>query len=362
MNITVFAGRNHHFQKLKNVITHLQHEGHYVTILVADNAINIDPPDIEIYPHLSELELPNFQVKHIRQYVDMSVTFDGLDLEKLSRLIGIVSPFWISYSASEYELTYKGVERYLSHESPDLVLGLHENNFWFTLIAYLCKQNNIPTFVFQEGLLRQIDQESMGKQSSSCKHSSHMFVWSDFDKNKYMEAGIASDKISVIGATHLAHIPSEKVDRVVVALPLLQFYTGDLISDLQVFASIDNVYIRPHPFDRARFVNLPIPVKLDLSNDVEFALRSKVILSQHSSLLVEGFMTGCLVGQFNFGNVSILESKQYFPTLNQDFFKDNSWLAKLENFDYETARETFGNFQINFDILMDKINAYTSNT
>ena len=195
-NIGIFVGREHHFRKLFNVGLELTNRGHNVVPVIANNAINIDPPQMNLGGH------------HIHVYNYLSkqnVIFINSISKNYKKVVAHTPLFWKYYSIRELLLVYSAFRNFFSSEDkPSAMLILHENNFWAKTISFLCKRYEIPCFSFQEGLLRDKDQERFNKQSFSAEYSTKMFVWGKSSLDKYIKAGIPEDKMIVSGAAHLA--------------------------------------------------------------------------------------------------------------------------------------------------------------
>ena len=210
-------------------------------------------------------------------------------------------------------LSYIAFSRWLeSDDKPDAVLILHENNFWTKPLSFLCKQKNIPCFAFQEGLLRQLDQKTMRKQSFACEYSTKLFVWGESSKRQYIDAGVPSEKIIVAGASHLftgeQRQKSEK-KKVVYFLPLLQHYKGNPQTDIEAISAYChsaglNLVIRLHPFEQ----NIDVPFAFDNRENVaELIMETDVALVQHSTTALECLALGTPIVEVNFSGQPMIE-------------------------------------------------------
>lgn len=301
-NIAIFVGRKHHAQKLMNIGRFLAYRGHVVFPLTANNAINIDPPQDSIgdYVHAYHY-LTREDVSGVDSYIQ----------EKEVRLN--VPQFWKDYSLRELMLSYLAFNNYLkSDDKPDAVLILHENNFWTKPLSFLCEQLNIPCFAFQEGLLRQKDQDDMKKQTFACEYATKLFVWGDDSRNQYIDAGIPEDKVIVSGPSHLitsrTRTDNER-KRVVYFMPLLQHYYGNPQQDIEAISAYckeNNLdfAVRMHPFEQS----MDIPFVVDnRDNVVDVILDCDLALVQHSTTALECLVLGTPVIEVAFGQKGFIE-------------------------------------------------------
>lgn len=301
-NIGIFIGREHHAQKLMNIGRHLAMRGHTVFPITANNAINIDPPQMGIGDYI-----------HIYKYL----TANDIALSNQEMLPGgIKAPlFWKLYSLREQLLSFLAFRNYLdSNDVPDCILILHENNFWTKPLSYLCEKKGVPCFAFQEGLLRKQDQVDLKKQSSSCEYSTAVFVWGEDSRRQYLEAGVPDSKIIVSGAPHLA-LAGEKTrvegtkKMVTYFLPLLQHYYGNPQKDISAIASYcaNNGFrfvVRPHPFEN----EMDLPFLSDKSKDViPLILATDIALVQHSTTALECLSLGTPIIEVGFGTKDFIE-------------------------------------------------------
>lgn len=285
-----------------NIGRFLAFKGNEVFPLTANNAINIDPPQdgigsyVHAYHYLTESD-----VQEIDEYI----------VKK--ELKSNAPSFWKDYSLREQLLSFYAFRNYLkSDDKPDAVLILHENNFWTKPLSFLCEQLDIPCFAFQEGLLRQKDQDDMKKQSFACEYSTKLFVWGNDSKRQYIEAGIPEEKIVVSGPSHLVtnKIGSDnKRKRVVYFLPLLQHYSGNPqqdITEIQKYCARNgfDFAIRLHPFER----EIDLPFVVDNREDiVDVILDADVALVQHSTTALECLVLGTPVIEVAFGQKTFIE-------------------------------------------------------
>lgn len=301
-NIAIFVGRKHHAQKLMNIGRYLAVRGNNVYPVTANNAINIDPPQMDIGGYI-----------HVYHYLSDGDVHMVNDHVRNKELETNVPTFWKEYSLREQMLSFVAFDRWLdSNDKPDAVLILHENNFWTKPLSFLCEQKGIPCFAFQEGLLRDRDQATMKKQSFACEYATRLFVWGEKSKRKYIEAGVPESKIVVSGASHL-FTTSKRVEndrkKVVYFLPLLQHYKGNVQKDIEAISSycrsaeLDFV-VRTHPFEN----ELDMPFVCDRrDNVVDLILETDVALVQHSTTALECLALGTPVIEVNFSNNESIE-------------------------------------------------------
>ncbi len=300
--IGIFIGREHHGQKLMNIGAALAHKGHDVFPITANNAINIDPPQMNIGGYV-----------HLYHYLTDVMVARASVLTKELHISSDVSMFWNIYSLREQLLVFFAFKSYLqSEDAPDTVLILHENNFWTKPIAYLCKQRGIPCFAFQEGLLRKKDQDDMKKQSLACEYSTKLFVWGNDSREQYIKAGVPVEKIIVSGASHLALAGDRKSNKrklVTYFLPLLQHYYGSPEKDITAVSDYCRTngfdfVVRPHPFEN----HLDLPFVTNKDKDViPLILKTDIALCQHSTTALECLALKTPIIEMGLGNKNFLE-------------------------------------------------------
>lgn len=337
MKARIFAGRVHHYLKLLPIYEALQQRGHDVGFIISDNAINIDP---------SSEFMVNSGAKydHLYDYL----TQEGVD--EARELVGEVMesfgwfkhvpPFWMLFSMQEIGEVLAAADNYLEQEKPDMVFGLHENNFWVKPIAYLCKKRGIPHYVFQEGLLRTSDQEKFRKQSYACEYSDKIFVWGEAAAQQYIDAGVPREKIFVSGPVHLdmaynlknnmpEHFPEYRRQflgqygfgvehpTVVVAPPILYQYKGNIASDLSTLVGYlrritPNIILSFHPFEDERAwkpLVEPLGVKVYTPTDsIPLIVAADLLIIQHSTVGLEALALGVPIIEFNFSADPIIQS------------------------------------------------------
>ena len=259
MKVYIFAGREHHYLKLRPLYDALKALDHFAGFIITNNSINIDPP---------EQFLANSGVDYLHLHDLISSPMELLESKhKIGELAGQdpflwhVPPFWKYSSLMEMFETRCAVETMLRDPElrPDVFIGLHENNFWVKNIAHACSLNDVPHYVFQEGYLRDQDQETLNKQLIACEYSDKIFVWGKSSKEKYIEAGVPESKIVVSGPMHLQRWGRKERNldgpfTVAYCVPLMRHYKGDFAKDwekLSRFFRANNIngVLRFHPMD-----------------------------------------------------------------------------------------------------------------
>lgn len=339
-NVLIFAGRTHHYLKLEPIYNEMKDRGWNARFVIANNAVNIDPA----YEFISESDYV-----HMYDYFndDSMADMKALRTELMSDFnqrgwTDNVSPFWGVFSLNEFIEVYISFSNLIKNERPDVVIGLHENNFWVKTISALCAKNGIPHFVFQEGLLRDVDQETFKKQSSACEYSSKIFVWGEYEKEKYIQAGVPENKIVVSGPAHLDKWHRVKANReeharllnyfreyygldsgltIMFSPPLLHQYKGDVVMDLAYIASHVknaqmNVIVKLHPFEGEQTANA-LKQKLSGYSNVKFytetdplplIVASNIMVTQHSTIGIEALALGVPLIEFNLTDEKIIQS------------------------------------------------------
>lgn len=341
--IAVFCGREHHYKRLVGIKNALTASGCETFFFSGDNAINVDP-------HISILIQNSEPFKHVLDYLGPNsmavfnkIVADGMshlnnDTEFDADLFSFVEPFWIVYSIREFAEFQVSFNLFLEQEKPDAVLFLHENNAWGRMIAYLCMEKGIPGVCFQEGMLRQRDQDTQNKQGIAADYSSLLFVWSDSARQQYISAGVSEGKIVVTGMSHLdlylgrdsnyrmqykASLGySPNLPLVTFALPQMSRYDGDPLATIGMLADYSsnnsvNMVVRPHPFESPiTIANLqkqldkhPSMKVITTGETPDLILASDLVLSQHSTVAVEALALGVSLAEIDLSGIGILESK-----------------------------------------------------
>lgn len=337
----IFAGRIHHYLRLSSVAIVLQNDGMNVRFCTADNAWNVDPSTAYLNP-------AGAKVLHALDYLDKTDVVDAWTSKIISSIAGHhledrISPFVLAYSSREAAECLYSFNGMLDVEKPDLMIVLHENNFWTKMLAYLCHIRHIPVVSFQEGMLRLRDQKTQGKQSMAAEYSDKLLTWSKFAADEYIAAGIVPEKIEVTGICHLDFgykliQDPDKLSQyrqwfrkragfvgdsplVAFCLPQLSRYEGDPLKAVQQVAGWANARgmnlgVRFHPFESYEFV-AQIKSQLEtnvvkiidwIADGVELILAADVVLSQHSSVAVESLALNVPLVELDFDHTSVLES------------------------------------------------------
>lgn len=338
MKIVAFIGREHHALKMGNALRLLNERGHEVIYLCAENATNQDPA--------SEF-IRNYTVnwRHAYDYLDVrtsaaeidAIVNDARHFSANQQLLKYTSPFWISFSIREAATCIVAFRNMIATENPDAVICLHGANYWARMLFYLAQDAGIKTFAFQEGLLRQRDQETMGKQASSAKFVDTLFTWSESDKQAYLSAGVDESVIRPVGPSHLDYAiqvrnspdweqgkaglkrrfgyPQGKI--ISFMPPLSSHYKGDLRQDIAVLQDYANqrgehLYVRLHPFEyRLRdYLQKAMPaVRFDKGADsVPLLLSSDAVITQHSTIGIEALFLGIPLFEIDMANTGIEQS------------------------------------------------------
>lgn len=316
MKVYIFAGREHHYLKLKPLHDSLKALGHFAGFIITNNSINIDPP---------EQFLANGEIDFLHLHSLLTNPMDLLDYKiritdeftNCDDFMWHVPPFWKYSSLMEMFETRRALEIMFSDPDlrPDAFIGLHENNFWVKNIAHTCSLHGVPHYIFQEGYLRDQDQETLNKQLLACEYSDKIFVWGESSKEKYIEAGIPESKIVISGPMHLQGWGRKKRNlngpfTVIYCVPLMQHYKGNFVKDwqkLSAYLQKNNIrgMLRFHPMDNVNNPNLPI---LQGTDPFPALLQADLVLSQHSTLALEAMALGIPMLEFNLSSTPILQS------------------------------------------------------
>ena len=317
----------HHVERLRLIVNALQSRGHSVEYLTADNYLNIDP-------NSAHLVKSGLAFKHISAYLppnDLAREMTEKLLNSVGEIENYVDPYHLSGSVPEACEAVTGFHGYLLKEKPDLVLGLHENNFWYRILAYKCTQFKIPAVAFQEGLLRLRDETTQGKQSIAADYSTKLLCWSDAARDSYIRAGIPESKLAVTGISHLdAYLqpfnreqmaynlgfdPRRKV--VSFLLPQTSRYEGNWQTHLQAlaeWASMNGVQlaVKFHPFESEGLVESVErgmrSLKIVKADTLDLVRASSLVISQHSTVAIETVALGVPLVELDLDNHGILES------------------------------------------------------
>ena len=345
--VLCFAGRSHHRERLSPVVNALRARGVECPYICTDNAIQLDPSSEYLIPAgepfidtLSVLESSNIQQVTEMTHLMLNSIYSQV-VELAEDITTFIPPFWISYSVREFcELLVAVRKIYLKYK-PDVVIGLHENNAFYRVFAYVCHEMGIPSVVFSEGILRHRDQKTQGKQSLACEYSTKLFVWSDNMRQAYIEAGISEEKVVTVGIPHMDYWfqamkdpqwplfkPSYKAQLgfnpdmplVTFTLPILHRYEGSPMKAIGAVADwaanrFTQMAFSFHPFEgeenvkkvKDAIANHPY-AKVVGGDVIPLLAASDLVLCQHSTVAVECMAVGTPMAQIDLDNVGILES------------------------------------------------------
>ena len=93
-------------------------------------------------------------------------------------------------------------------EKPDLVLALHELNSWGKMLGYLSHDFGVPMITLQEGLYY----APAAVYRFHTEYSSACLVWGEATREVLVRSGGSSDKIFVVGNTHLQTVVKKETD------------------------------------------------------------------------------------------------------------------------------------------------------
>jgi hypothetical protein len=97
-------------------------------------------------------------------------------------------------------------------EKPDLVLALHELNSWGKMLGYLSHEFRVPLITLQEGLYY----APAAVYRFHTEYSSACLVWGEATREVLVRSGGSSDKIVVVGNTHLQRVVTQEGSRAAV--------------------------------------------------------------------------------------------------------------------------------------------------
>jgi len=287
--ILFFLGREHHAEKLVDLATAFGDTGY----LIADNAINIDPPSMFIADY------------GLQNVVHLSTFFRGEREELLSYndipegIKQSVAPFWLAYSLEEASRTTTAIKRCLSEIKPEAVFLLHLNNFWASQIAQAAQQMGVPVFTLQEGIILDREVSIAGKYEAATRYADYVFSWSNDDKEKYTE----KHKIVPVGAPHLVKWLNKpkSPQRFAFLPPRLDLYMGDFGKDLHALCKqIDRMpgaelFVKFHPYDNVSENILHQYAKCSTWRGGTYELLSgaRRVVTQISTVALEAVALGC---------------------------------------------------------------------
>ena len=93
-------------------------------------------------------------------------------------------------------------------EKPDLVLALHELNSWGKMLGYLSHEFCVPMITLQEGLYY----APAAVYRFHTEYSSACLVWGEATREVLVRSGGSSDKIFVVGNSHLQSVVKREND------------------------------------------------------------------------------------------------------------------------------------------------------
>src|SRR3990167_249517 len=324
--ILTFAGRIHHWQRLSPVVNELRKRGCVAPYVISDNATQNDPSEEFLVPAGEDFI-------HVLDFLDVNATQRTTEMthdilakisshnEREPDIRNYVNPFWLAYSVREACEFITATENALDQLKPDVVILLHQQNFWTRPLGYLANRRGIPTVCFQEGRLRGRDQKTLNKQATAADDCQKLFCWSESARQAYIEAGIPESKLAVTGIPHLEQwfgymanketweigkkLQKESLgfdpERKLVSFcpPLLSRYDGNPKTALGALADWSanefiQLAIRLHPFEheenveRLKFGLKGHPYARVIESDTLALIAcSNVVISQHSTVAVE---------------------------------------------------------------------------
>lgn len=282
MRFLFYSGLKHHFLKMRVVADALIEKGHTVDFLYSSNFLNIDDSwaYVKRYPEYNWIhvsELATLAEKHQQKEIAESVLMANPPVS------WSMASAYISGINEASELIYntrKVVDDY------DALFILHANNFFARAVASVFVYKQKPVFAFQEGVLRERDQQTMRKQSSALTYCTHLFVWDEESRQAYLDAGIPDENLTVAGLLHLSHDVVPVENKITFFVPFMEEYDGDFDSDvamLRRFASENNLDldVRMHPMNGG-----------DGFGAIEALKSSKMVFTQNSTISVEAYHLG----------------------------------------------------------------------
>lgn len=352
--IAIFASRKHHAEKLGAIYNGLEQNGHEVFWITCNNSLNIDSP--------LEFLVPN-QMKFVHVYDQVLTDREKkqIDVEAkkiINKSISVsphFSPFWIVNSANEMGELFVLFEKFLKESQTNAVIVLHNANFFSRILSFIANKLKIPVFGFQEGMLRQRDQDSFEKQSLIANYTTKTFCWSRNDLEQIKKADPAAN-LTVGGLYHLDYTFDKlktqkeiKQNKILSFVPTMRSeYTGNIEQDALWLKSLCDknritFIFKPHPFEEKAF---GIPA---FDGDItEVLLHSDYIVSQHSTVMIESAVLGKHTAEINRTNFDATESlagEAYFRVkTEQDFneFVSNGFISKkwVNSMGYKVGNRT----------------------
>lgn len=334
MKVSIFLGRIHHFLKLQSIISNFVDAGDDVQIILARNSINIDPAT----EYLHKYNITSYN--YASDYIDLagverinSMTEQLMNFSVDPKLNSTVPPFWIASSIREAAEDIVGFEQYLKISNPDVVLALHEQNFFVKILFYLAQQKGIQTFSLQEGIILVREEDILHRYSSGTAYTNKLFSWSDYDRAFYSDPS----KIIPAGPPHLdewillrENLPgylaykikfrktldtNSKAPLITFMPPRLDLYKGDFVADFTGLSEWTrnkgiSLVLRLHPFQAGPFVQQLKDSFLDKyahvraydnPDGIPCIAGSDVIVTQTSTVELEAIALGVPVVEIDTG-------------------------------------------------------------
>lgn len=330
--IVFFLGRKHHAEKLVPVAIYGQETGVIEPIfLIADNAINIDPPS-EFVGNFHPV-VNGSNTRHLKSYEYKSQDINDSVHEVLKNVFNaktteFIAPFWLTYSVREMVRVSHSMSSFLDDVNPDAIFVLHSQNFWTKQLVYLANQRDIETYSLQEGLILVAEDNAMGKYKNMGEYMTNIFAWSDDNTDIF---GQYKNIVVPTGAPHLDQwmyyrdtereriklrysVLSElqltpQKPTILFAFPLLHTFLGDPIEALRIICNWTlrnniNTVVSFHPFEsnKASIIKYTqrFPyVKIYEGDPLPILLSSDVLICQTSTIAVEALMMGVHVVEYD---------------------------------------------------------------
>jgi len=159
----IFIGLKHHYKKLEYLFSFLKRQGMELQFITTRNIPSLGSGNRECF----ELFLMenNIHYTHLYEYRD-ELSHNNCERQKKNvwnlikaEMLTSGAEFLQSIPFNEFEDTindacecYELFKIMIDTEKPDIVLGLHEVNFWVKLLCQATEGSDIPIFTFQEGL------------------------------------------------------------------------------------------------------------------------------------------------------------------------------------------------------------------
>lgn len=158
----IFIGLSHHARKLKSVAEYLMGAGMEVMFLTSANIPSLGEGNCECfelylmktglaYRHLYFYRTPGWKERIKEETDGLMVEMVGFLKQDDYRALLTIPPDILSYSLMDATECFFLFERMLEKEKPDILIGLHEANFWVKLMSWAGHKRHIPVLTFQEG-------------------------------------------------------------------------------------------------------------------------------------------------------------------------------------------------------------------